>query len=288
MDVPNHHRLDDFLAGVDREAVILEVVREHGGDADALRRRLDTYLNECHVGLDLLLGHLAERPRLLEVGAGIGALSAFLSLEGFDVTALEPAGQGFQVVDAFRTALERQWPGLDRPFLAVGVEHIPDGLEPFAVVYSVHVLEHVPDVETAIRAIHRQLVNGGVSVHVCPNYSFPFDPHFGVPLLPVRPKWTERILSRDIVASELWQSLNFVTARRVTKIADRLGLEIDYRPGVMGEMVDRLDADPVFRQRHRRIVRLSELLFGRLRLRRVLDRWPAHYASPMVFQLRRR
>jgi 2-polyprenyl-3-methyl-5-hydroxy-6-metoxy-1,4-benzoquinol methylase len=288
MESERQRALEHFLSTIDREQVVAELRDGSGAEPGVLRRRLDTYLNECRVGLDLIEPYLDSRPRLLEVGAGIGALSAFLATEGFDIVAIEPAGPGFDVVEMMRRAIDAQLDGVVREVIDAGVDEIPAGLGLFDLVFSVHVLEHVPDVSTAIAAMQRQLAPGGRSVHVCPNYAFPFDPHFGIPLVPGRPAATAGLLPASIRSSGMWRSLNFVTAGRVRRTAQRLDLTVDFRPGVLGEMVDRLDNDPVFRERHRRLVSLTDLLFHRLRLRAALDRWPAGLASPMVFELQSR
>lgn len=278
--------LEHFLSRIDRERIVAAVAA--GGDTapDVLARRLDTYLNECRVGLDLIEPLLDEQPRMLEVGAGIGALSAFLASEGFDIVAIEPAGPGFDVVAMIRRAIDAQLGNAGRDVHDAGVDEIPDGLGPFDLVFSVHVLEHVPDVESALASMQEQLAPDGRSVHVCPNYAFPFDPHFGIPLVPGRPAVTTALLPASIRSSGLWQSLNFVTAGQVRRSANRLGASVEFRSGVLGEMVDRLDSDPVFRERHERLVGLTDLLSRRLGLRTALDRWPPGLASPMIFELR--
>jgi 2-polyprenyl-3-methyl-5-hydroxy-6-metoxy-1,4-benzoquinol methylase len=278
--------LESFLASIDRSGVVDDVVSVDDGERDDVARRLDMYLNECRVALDLVEPYLGSRPRMLEVGAGIGAFSAFLVREGFDIVAIEPAGPGFDIVRSLREAIDRQLDGPQRRIFDAGVDDIPSDLEPFDLVFSVHVLEHVPSVATAITSMQAQLADGGVSVHVCPNYAFPFDPHFGIPLVPVRPAATRHLLPGSIRTSGMWQSLNFVTAGQIRRNARRMGATVSLRPGVLGEMVDRLDSDPVFRDRHRQLVRITDLAFHRLRLRSLLDRWPAGLASPMIFEIR--
>lgn len=278
--------LEEFLATIDRGRIVADVSADSGTDRDLLARRLDTYLNECRVGLDLIEPFLDGTPRLLEVGAGIGALSAFLASEGFDIVAIEPAGPGFDAVTKIRRAIDAQLGVVGRDVHDAGVDEIPDGLGPFDLVFSVHVLEHVPDVDSALAAMQAQLAPGGRSVHVCPNYAFPFDPHFGIPLMPGRPSATTALLPAAIKSSGMWRSLNFVTAGQVRRSARRLGASVEFRNGVLGQMVDRLDGDPVFRARHQRLVGLTDLLVRRLGLRAALDRWPPGLASPMVFELR--
>jgi hypothetical protein len=150
----------------------------------------------------------------------------------------------------------------------------------------VHVLEHVHNVREVLAAIHSRLVADGSSIHVCPNYAFPYDPHFGIPLIPFAPRLTARVLPSRICESAMWGSLNFVTARQLSADASALGLESLYRPRVMADMVTRLGTDEIFRDRHATLARVTDRLLARGFLMRVLERWPSALASPMIVELR--
>ncbi len=223
-------------------------------DLDDLLR---TYLGEVEVALDLLQPCIPRlHGRVLEVGAGIGAVSACLAHLGLEVLAIEPGGAGFEDLVLLQGAVDAaltEFPTLagSRTVLPIGVEDLdPDVHGHFGVVFSANVLEHVADPVLALDRMQAVLANGGVQTHVCPNYAFPYEPHFFVPLLPFRPSATRWLLPRSMTETGLWASLNFVTARQVRRWASRSGVEVRFVRGMLAEALDRFVSDPVFAQRH--------------------------------------
>ena len=261
-------------------------------DRPDLLEKLDTYLNEVPVALDLvapLLDSTSPR-RILEVGSGIGAVTACLRADGHDVVAIEPAGPGFedmrllqQTIEATVAALRSGAASSDASPLPIGVDDLdPASHGRFDVVFSANVLEHVPDPISALERMQSVLVEGGVQRHVCPNYAFPYEPHFFLPLVPFGPSLTRLLLPSRITQTGLWESLNFVTARQVRRWARRASAEVRFDRGVLAEAVERFLADPVFAERHAGLGRVVRLL-QRLGVVPLLRRLPAGLVSPMRF-----
>lgn len=271
---------------------LADVAPERADLADLLR----TYLNELVVALELLIpaleGPIPRSPRILEVGSGIGAVAHCLTALGYDVVGIEPGGPGFedllilQQVLADALAVIGGEGAATARILPIGVEDLdPTQHGRFDVVLSVNVLEHVPDPVEALVRIRSVMADGGVQRHVCPNYTFPYEPHFFVPLLPLAPALTRRLLPRRITDTGLWASLNFVTARRIRRWARGQGVALTFDGGVLAQAVERFLADPIFAERHaglRWMVRLIE----RVGLLPVLRRLPAGWVSPMRFTIR--
>ena len=284
----------DFRRSLEDAAAqrLADAAPERADLADLLR----TYLNEVVVALELLSpvldGHGPHSPRILEVGSGIGAVTHCLTALGYDVVGIEPGGPGFedllilQQVLAEALAVIGGDEAADARILPIGVEDLdPAQHGRFDVVLSVNVLEHVPDPADALTRIRSVVADGGLRRHVCPNYTFPYEPHFFVPLLPLAPALTRRLLPRRITDTGLWASLNFVTARRVRRWARGQGVAVAFDDGVLALAVERFLADPIFAERHaglRWMVRLVE----RVGLVPVLRRLPAGWVSPMRFTIR--
>jgi hypothetical protein len=121
-----------------------------------------------------------------------------------------------------------------------------------------------------------------VQRHVCPNYAFPYEPHFYLLLVPFVPSLTRLLLPKRITRTGLWESLNFVTARQVRRWARRAGVEVRFDRGVLAEAVERFLADPVFAERHAGLGRVVRLL-QRLGVVPLLRRLPTGAVSPMRF-----
>lgn len=241
--------------------------------------------SEVRLALDLLsrrpAGPLLPSHRVLEVGAGSGVLSSILHQQGINVTAVEPLIPGFGVFGAVRDELRERDPAVLAPMdhrSAHELNPAHDGL--FDRIFSVNVIEHCKPLDEALSAMASVLAPGGMMIHTCPNYRVPYEPHFRMPLLPMRPEATAR-LRPGLADDPVWQSLNFVTAGDLRRFARRSGLTIQFAPGVLAEVTDRLKRDAAFAQRQGWAGRLARGL-ARANVLGLVNRLPATWLTPMV------
>ena len=273
---------DAFRTSVLSPVRIAALVADAEVDAEWLESTLSVSLEESEYTLRWLAPWLEDGGRVLEVGSGLGLTSAYLSSTGVEICSLEPGGVGFERYERVNPLLRASL-DISHPHLAVAVEDITyEQAGTFDLIFSNNVLEHVADVETALGTLGALLRPGGVMVHNCPNYSVPYEPHFGIPLLPVRPASTARVLPGTITSTGLWQSLNFVTAREVRRIAARQGAVVSFERGLLGDTMDRF-AEPEFARRHPALARLAGVLGA---LAPVLRRVPPTLATPMIVSWR--
>lgn len=246
---------------------------------------LEANLRQMAIALNLLSGIELRGKRILEVGAGQGFVSLYLRSRGLDATAIEPATSGFEHYQVMSNEVRTAVSPLQLPFHAIGAEELTPKIHGhFDVVFSVYVLEHLPQLERAFAAMRSVLRSGGVMAHICANYAFPYEPHFGVPLIPGVPKYTELLLPAKISESELWRSLNFITYGRVQKLCRAHGLVAEFATGLLYDQLVRLGADETFRARHGG--RWSHGLYQLLKSTRLLmltKRVPSRLISPMRF-----
>jgi len=220
--------------------------------------------------------------RVLEVGAGYGLASICLAMMGFEVVALEPGGIGFEENRLASIAFAKS--------CGVLLDHITESaesydfsqMEKFRLIISNNVLEHIPDVDRALTNLNNALSTDGVMVHSCANYSFPFEPHFGIPLMPMIPRFTSKLLPQSIVSSGLWRSLNFIKYSQVKRNSRRSQMTCGFRKGTMSKSIQRLRLDQEFSERHAAISRLVRwrLLYRFLLL---MTSIPRRFATPMDF-----
>jgi len=252
-------------------------------DCGALR----TYLGEVRIGLDLIAPFLRPGQRILEIGSGIGALGHFLAGQGLDICGIEPAGSGFDLMDRLARHVDEVAGGSgfrvdDREAKDLN----PDVDGQFDLIFSVHVLEHIDDLEAAFFAMNSVLKPGGRMVHLCPNYRFPYDPHFGVPLPFWSPGLTKNLNARRISRHKaVWDSLNFIGAGRLKKLARQHTLSVDFHRGVMADTFQRLNDDPVFLSRHSGLAGRVASGLTRSPFFKLIEAWPPQWASPMAVTL---
>jgi 2-polyprenyl-3-methyl-5-hydroxy-6-metoxy-1,4-benzoquinol methylase len=280
---PSADSFQRFVAQVTAPAFVEQLASGTAWDPPELADRMTLAAGEAAQTLRVLAGlDVAPGERMLEVGAGLGLTSAYLSTTGFDVTALEPAGLGFAEHREMAARIARLT-GASHDVLSIGAEDLRRSTHgSFAVVFSNNVLEHVPEPRVALSNLAGVMSPAGVMVHSCPNYTIPFEPHFGLPLLPFRPAATRRVLPRSVRDSDVWRSLNFVRARDVDRVARDLGLSVHFRSGSLASSLERLSSDEAFRQRHRLLGAVGAAA-RRLGLIGLARRLPARWSTPMDF-----
>ena len=200
---------------------------------------------------------------VLEIGAGMLLLSCALQAAGYRVSALEPIGSGFSHLDRLRQIV---WDYATRQGCAPKLDSIKaeqlDRDREFDFAFSINVMEHVDDVALVLRRVWSALRPGASYRFVCPNYAFPYEPHFGIPTL-FSKALTERVFRRRILASPIvadprgtWTSLNWISVASVRRIArESLGVEPEFDRTVLDRYVRRAIADSSFQRRHSPLIR---------------------------------
>jgi len=194
---------------------------------------------------------------VLEIGAGLFLLACQLRREGVAIVALEPVGSGFdhfshmqQLVLEYAAAN-----GITFPILRCGAEELGD-LDRYALVYSINVMEHVHDVKTVLEKTCAALAPEGYYHFVCPNYSFPYEPHFNIPTLfsknmtwsAMKRKIKPSLLIPD--AAGMWASLNWITVSKVKGIGrEFLSRQPVFDNSILVTYINRALHDPLFQAR---------------------------------------
>lgn len=217
------------------------------------------YAGEAVFGRDLINSYLCELPfgaNILEVGAGMLLLSCQLQREGFSVTANEPVGDGFSHFNRLQRivldlAYER---GFAPAITSVGAESL-DYEATFDFAFSINVMEHVNDVREVLARVLSALKPAACYFFVCPNYTFPYEPHFNLPTLGTK-KLTKRILGRWLFRSPhlvdpegTWASLNWITVSKVKSACQRIGVDPEFDKNILFVFVQRTLNDVGFMKR---------------------------------------
>ena len=123
----------------------------------------------------------------------------------------------------------------------------------FDFAFSMNVMEHVDDVQLVLGRVLRALRPGAAYRFLCPNDSFPYEPHFDMPTL-FSKSFTGRVLRSRILGSHsvidpvgTWQSLNWISVASVRRTCRRdLGLEPEFDRTICYRFVRRAIDDPGF------------------------------------------
>lgn len=256
------------------------------GEAPHLLPLFDVFAEEARFARTWLGPRLDALPagaRVLEVGAGLMLLTAQLAREGFRVTALEPVGSGFSVFQELQGIVRRYADsrGIAFTVLPQPVEELREAAA-FDFAFSINVMEHVGSVEAAIANVTRALRPGASYAFFCPNYRFPYEPHFGIPILGSK-QLTARLFDRAIRRSRrvpdpegLWRSLNWITVGTIDRVCRGLeGLEWRFDRSVLPRALERVTRDPEFASRRAPWMRVLSRALVASRLHRLATLVPA-------------
>lgn len=254
--------------------------------APGLISLFDTYAEEAVFGRRYIasdLECLEPGARVLEIGAGSLMLSCQLVREGFEVTGLEPTGTGFSHFEQLRlVVLERAVAlGCLPRVLNLTAETLAER-NSYDYAFSVNVMEHVDEVELVVANVGNSLMVGASYRFTCPNYLFPYEPHFNMVTL-FSKRLTEKMFRRKILGckklpdpSGTWRSLNWINVIQVRNIAERLPwLRLTFNRRLLVSTLERLTFDQNFADRRSPAMRKVLVLLVRLRLHQLLRLMPA-------------
>ena len=250
---------------------------------------LELHWNESTFGLTELSPAIEERGRrarklaCLEIGSGVGLLLARLQDRYPDHTwqGVDPIGPGFVGAGAPLDPIAAKYD------LTVHRRSFEDfePTEAFDFIFSVNALEHVPSWRDCIAKAHALLRPGGAAVFLCPNYSFPYEPHYALPIVLTK-GITARVFRRRIARYDreqqtagLWSSLNFIKKRDVVAFCRERAIPLAFDEAVMTRMIEKHTTDVSFATRQRALARPAKLLH-RLGVTRLLERFPHNRLSP--------
>jgi 2-polyprenyl-3-methyl-5-hydroxy-6-metoxy-1,4-benzoquinol methylase len=289
MTIPADTDLDKYCALLRQPAAKTELAARSDLTVAAAGRYIDAVCNEARTGLRLLrwVG-VSPSDRMLEVGAGGGLLSGFLKSRGYELVAIEPAEQGFERTSSL-AAVIREATGVNAEIVTLAARDLDPRIHGFFdLIFSVNVIEHFQPLRENLDALAGLMSASGMQAHTCPNYRIPYEPHFGIALLPIAPHLTPYLGRRTLLSDTLWRSLNFITAADLISYAERCGLTIRFKDGAMGEALERLQAEPEFAARQPGALALVASFIRTFRSVALVKSLPATWVTPMTAILRRR
>lgn len=246
----------------------------------------DTYAQEARFGRKYIANDLLPLragAEILEIGAGSMLLSCQLVREGFRVSALEPIGSGFSHFDRICGLVVEV--AADMCCLPQRMDVPAEFLHEYGrydYAFSVNVMEHVADVGRVLINVCESLVRGGHFRFICPNYLFPYEPHFNMPIFFTK-KISEifvrrRVLKYDKVpdAIGVWDSLNWINVLKVSRLVRNMkNGEAVFMRDTLGVMFERMATDPQFASRRSRGMRQLISMLMSIRMHRMLKFVPA-------------
>lgn len=274
-----------------RGSLVEQEVREKRPD---LLNLFLTYQNESLAARKLLdedLRRLKPGSRILEIGGGVLALAVQLANEGFEVTSVEPAGGGFGeipfLMQIYSNLNEKQE---HLHIIALPIEECQFNAK-FHYIFSINVMEHLHDPYAVTWDIMNYLDKGAKYRFFCPNYNFPYEPHFS--------KWifqrkngafflkSENAKNRNIIEEDidgLYKSLNFITFSKFKGNLKGVDLQVKANRLAFFEIVTRSLQDNSLSQRHPGLTKVVRV-FAKIGLISLFKIVPVHFQPVMDVQV---
>jgi len=230
-----------------------------------------TYQNEAIAARKFLESSLIELDsgaEILEIGGGILALAIQLASEGFRVTTVEPVGEGFTGI-SFIMDIYSEIARIEDLVFTLIQSPIEDCTfnHRFEFIFSINVMEHLNDPFLVLNQIQGFLKKGSKYRFFCPNYDFPYEPHFGK-ILWKRKRGSfylefdraRRLESENIDSVGLYKSLNFITVAKLQVFSRETNLLLKFNSQAFYLLLQRSMSDPGLRARHRNFVPIVDFL----------------------------
>jgi len=216
--------------------------------------------------------YLKKNEKILEVGGGIHFLTNYLHHLDYDITSIEPGGFA-DYIDKLRNYHTNK---TDLKILTTTLEKFKTKKK-FDFIFSMNVLEHTNNIEKHIRCCYKLLKDKNSLLFIqCPNYAFPFEPHFYKWFIPFFPKFTFNYLRKKNLIKmlgekkyvEIIKNLNFdCTYFKIKKLNFPIKFIHPLR-----DIFERIDRDKIFRDRLLKnlLVRLCYKIIIFLRIQKIL------------------
>lgn len=191
---------------------------------------------------------------VLEIGSGSGVLLNELKtfFPHINFKGVDPNESGFhQYKKIYENLNERQFEIENMPIEKFSTK------ENFDLIFSINVLEHVRDWKKYIYQTSNLIRENGLNVILAPNYDFPYEPHFVIPIV-INKKITKFIFNKKIKKSEirdtgnesgLWDGLNIIGKKEVEKFLVKNNYSYYFDFSIKNRMLERIINDKELKRR---------------------------------------
>ena len=119
----------------------------------------------------------------------------------------------------------------------------------FDFIFSFNVFEHVQNQNEYIKKTNDLLSSKGQNLILCPNYDFPYEPHFIIPII-YNKEITYKIFKKKIISHEektgelgLWDGLNFCSKKKLNFFLNKNGYKFKFDKSIKEKFLKRIDDD---------------------------------------------
>ncbi len=119
----------------------------------------------------------------------------------------------------------------------------------FDLIFSFNVFEHLQDQNEYIDKVNKLLKDNGRSIILCPNYDFPYEPHFIIPIIRNK-EMTYKFFKNRIEKHEqktgeigLWKGLNLCSKKKLSHYLKESNFSFTFDNSIKERFFKRIDDD---------------------------------------------
>ena len=255
----------------------------------AAKDYLRNAISDAEYGFNNIKKHINKNQQILEVGGGLHLLSGYLKQEGYQITSIEP-GNFTSFTKKIRGNILNK-----SNFKEVYTGYLEefDAERKYDFIFSINVLEHTESVIEHLKITKKYLQdNQSKAVIRCPNYNFPFEPHFYSFFIPNFPDFSfNKILRKRLEKKlgykkykEILNSLNFDC--RYSTINKNFNITFN---NPFTEILERLKYDESFKARilENNLLNVFYQFIKYFNFIKVFKLFPKRYYPYLVFEVRK-
>lgn len=188
-----------------------------------------------------------EVENILEIGSGTGILLRELSIifPEKKFTGLDPYKSGFHGYETISGNIRLN---KNLKINQIAIDKFQPNIK-YDLIFSFNVFEHLKKQEKYLKLTYKFLNTNGKNLIMCPNYDFPYEPHFLVPII-FNKQVTFKIFKKKILNYErktkefgLWKHLNFNGKNKINKMMEKNKINYIYDQSIKNRILDRLKND---------------------------------------------
>ena len=245
----------------------------------------DLWISEANCGFYQIKNFcekLVEGQNILEIGSGSGILLSILSIKykNLSFEGLEPFNDGFCSLKKLNNVTKKGRVKIHN----LNYENFSTSKK-YDLIFCINVIEHINGWKHFIDKAYELLKKDGKLIILCPNYNFPYESHFSIPIV-MNKDITYKIFKDYILRFEkkndyngLWKSLNFIKKSDLifylNKLKQNKKITFIDDISIIDFMLSRVSKDLEFRNR-KKIIGFIALILNKFGIFKFLKSFPIY------------
>ena len=180
---------------IDRNFKLENFFSKNSKEYDEIKDYYNNAKRDAVYSYSRIKDYLNKDIKILEVGGGIHLLTNYL-MQYYNITSIEPGNYSDGYADNVDLLRDKILKENKNNIYSTSLEKFTIN-DKFDFIFSMNVVEHTNDIKYHLDCCNKLLRNNNSIIYIeCPNYSFPYEPHFKEFFIPLYPSFTFKNLKQ--------------------------------------------------------------------------------------------